>query len=111
MSDNKKNLMNEEDGEQEQDIVVFEDEDGNEYEFTPVDYFFYNGDEYCLLTEILDADEEEDPEGTEVIVCKVTEEKNENGEDEDVFSLVEDEELAAKLVEIANTKMNEDEEE
>ena len=35
----------------EEDVIVFEDEDGQEYEFTVVDYFFYNGDEYALLTE------------------------------------------------------------
>ena len=106
MSDNEKNMMNEE---QEPDTVVFEDEDGNEYEFTPIDYFFYNGEEYCLLTEVLGEEEEEDEEGLEVIVCKMGNETNEDGEEEEVYNIVEDEALAAKLVEIANTKMNEDE--
>ena len=36
----------------EPDTVIFEDEDGNEYEFAVRDYFFYNGDEYALLTEV-----------------------------------------------------------
>ena len=35
----------------EEDVIVFEDEDGQEYEFSVVDYFFYNGEEYALLTE------------------------------------------------------------
>ena len=110
MSDNEKNMMNEENEEQEPDTVIFEDEDGNEYAFTPIDYFFYNGEEYCLLTELTDEDED-DEEGVEVIVCKMGTETNEDGEEEEVYDIVEDEALAAKLVEIANTKMNEDEEE
>ena len=42
--------MNNQEG-MEPDTVIFEDEDGNEYEFAVRDYFFYNGDEYALLTE------------------------------------------------------------
>ena len=41
----------------EEDIIVFEDEEGNEYSYTVVDYMFYNGEEYALLVE---ADETED---------------------------------------------------
>ena len=29
----------------EPDTIIFEDEDGNEFEFEVRDYFFYNGDE------------------------------------------------------------------
>ena len=36
----------------EPDTIIFEDEDGKEYEFIVRDYFFYNGDEYALLTEM-----------------------------------------------------------
>ena len=97
------------DMQEEMDPVIFEDEDGNEYSFNVVDYFFYNGEEYALLSEITD-EEDEDEEGTEVIVCKVIEEE-ENGEEYETFELVEDETLAKKLVEVANTKLAEDEEE
>ena len=38
MNDNEMNNM-------EEDIIVFEDEDGNEYEYSVVDYLFYNGEE------------------------------------------------------------------
>ena len=34
------------------DTIIFEDDDGNEYEFAVRDYFFYNGAEYALLTEV-----------------------------------------------------------
>ena len=90
----------------EPDTIIFEDEDGTEYEFTVRDYFFYNGDEYALLTE--NGTEGTEQEG-ECIVCKVVPVEGEDGEEDEEFQLVEDEELAQKLVDIANTHMSEDE--
>ena len=52
----------------EPDTIIFEDEDGNEFEFEVRDYFFYNGDEYALLTEV---GQESDESGEECIICKV----------------------------------------
>ena len=92
----------------EEDVIVFEDEDGQEYEFTVVDYFFYNGDEYALLTE--NGTEGTEQEG-ECIVCKVVAVTGEDGEEDEEFELVEDEGLAHKLIDIANTHMAEDESE
>ena len=92
----------------EPDTVIFEDEDGNEYEFIVRDYFFYNGEEYALLTE---TNQEEDEKGEECIVCKVMNTEGEDGEEDEEFVLVEDEDLAEKLIEIANTRIAEDEEE
>ena len=92
----------------EPDTVIFEDEDGNEYEFIVRDYFFYNGEEYALLTE---TNQEEDEKGEECIVCKVLNTEGEDGEEDEEFVLVEDEDLAEKLIEIANTRIAEDEEE
>ena len=37
MSENEKNY--------DTDPVIFEDEEGNEYAFQPIDFFFYNGEE------------------------------------------------------------------
>ena len=92
----------------EPDTVIFEDEEGNEYEFVVRDYFFYNGDEYALLTEV---GQEPDENGEECIVCKVEPVEGEDGEEDEDFVLVEDEDLAAKLIEIANTRVQDDEEE
>ena len=92
----------------EPDTIIFEDEDGIEYEFEVRDYFFYNGDEYALLTEV---GQEEDENGEEAIICKVESITGEDGEEDEEFVLVEDEELAAKLIEIANTRIAGDEEE
>ena len=93
----------------EPDTIIFEDEDGNEYEFTVRDYFFYNGDEYALLTEVTDG--EEDEENQECIVCRVVAETEEDGEETESFVPVEDESLAQKLVDIFNTKMADEEKE
>ena len=92
----------------EPDTIIFEDEDGKEYEFIVRDYFFYNGDEYALLTEM---GQEADENGEECIVCKVVAAEGEDGEEDEEFVLVEDETLAGKLIEIANTRVQDDEEE
>ena len=92
----------------ESDTIVFEDEDGNEFEFAVRDYFFYNGDEYALLSEV---GQEPDENGEECIICKVEAVTGEDGEEDEEFVLVEDEELAGKLIEIANTRVQDDEEE
>ena len=92
----------------ESDTIIFEDEDGNEFEFAVRDYFFYNGDEYALLSEV---GQEPDENGEECIICKVEAVTGEDGEEDEEFVMVEDEELAGKLIEIANTRVQDDEEE
>ncbi len=99
--------MNNQEG-MEPDTIIFEDEDGNEYEFEVRDYFFYNGDEYALLAE---AGQEADENGEECIICRVVATTGEDGEEDEEFVLVEDEELAGKLIEIANTRVADDSEE
>ena len=102
MTDNEMNGM-------EEDIIIFEDEDGNEYSYSVVDYLFYNGEEYALLT---DGDEdEEDEQGQECIICKVITESEEDDDETESFELVEDEVLGQKLVDIFNTRMTEEEKE
>ena len=100
--DNEKENM---DG-MEPDVIVFEDEDGNEYSFTVEDYMFYNGEEYALLADA-DAGDEDD---VECVICKVVAEE-EDGEEVESFELVEDDDLAEKLLELFNTKMKDDSEE
>ena len=102
MDENEMNSM-------EDDIIVFEDDDGNEYEYVVVDYLFYNGDEYALMVEV--TDEEPEEEKQECIVCRVLSETDEYGEETETFELVEDEEMGRKLVEIFNTKMADEEKE
>lgn len=103
MNDNEMNNM-------EEDIIVFEDEDGNEYEYTVVDYLFYNGEEYALLVETTD-EEDNDEDRQECIVCRIVAETEDDGEETESFELVEDESLGQKLVEIFNTKIADEEKE
>ena len=93
----------------EPDTIIFEDEDGNEFEFEVRDYFFYNGDEYALLVEA--GEEDDDAERQECIVCRIVAETEDDGEETESFELVEDESLGQKLVEIFNTKIADEEKE
>ena len=102
-------FSNEENLEMDDDLIVFETEDGEEVTFVIEDYFFYNGDEYAILTEYDTENEVIIDEGS--IVCKVETVTGEDGEEDDEFIPVEDEEMAEKLIEIANAQLAEDEEE
>ncbi|MBQ9210373.1 MAG: DUF1292 domain-containing protein [Clostridia bacterium] len=100
---------NEENLEMDEDLIIFETEDGEEVTFVIEDYFFYNGDEYAVLTEYdTEADQVKD-EGS--IICKIETSEDENGEEIEEFVPVEDDALAEKLIEIANAQLAEDEEE
>ena len=92
----------------EEDIIDFEDEEGNVIPFEVIDYVFYNGEEYALLVE---ATEEEQEDKQECIVCSIVAETEEDGEETETFVPVEDEALAQKLVDIFNTKIAEEEKE
>jgi len=106
--DEMNNGMENMEGMEDDDLVIFETEDGEEMTFSIEDYFFYNGEEYALLADVNADSEEDDEEGISCIVCKVTTEEDENGEEQDVFTPVEDEDLAEKLFQIAMTKIEED---
>lgn len=120
--------------EEQDDLITGVDEDGNEVALQVLDYFFYNGEEYAVLTDVMEDDcncaecedehehehehgcacgcgcDDEEQEGIDCYIAKVVTSKDENGEEYDEFLPVEDEALAAKLIEVATTKLNEDEE-
>ncbi|MDO4543914.1 MAG: DUF1292 domain-containing protein [Clostridia bacterium] len=56
--------------EEERDLVVFSDDDGNEFELEVLDYFEYEGQEYAILVDPEPEDEDED-EALEVYIMKV----------------------------------------
>ena len=101
--------LNEEELGMDDDLIVFETEDGEEVTFVIEDYFFYNGDEYAVLTEYDTEKDEVLDEGS--IVCRIETSEDENGEETEEFVPVEDDEMAEKLIEIANAQLAEDEEE
>ena len=119
---------------QELDLITVMDENDNEVTLEVLDYFFYNGEEYAILTEAVegcecDCDEcncehhdhecdcecdcdcdcecDEDEELT-CYVMKVVPSTDENGEEIEEFLPVEDEALEAKLIEVAQNKLESD---
>ena len=81
---------------EERDLVVFEDDAGNELTMEVLDYLCYEGKEYALLTEYVEDDDEDDDEGEiEVMIMEVVP----VGEDQEEFVEV-DEKLAETLIKI-----------
>ncbi len=113
--------------EDERDIVVFTDEEGNDLELEVLDYIFYNGEEYAVLSGL---DDEEDDDGCECEECAHEhedgcdcEECDECGDQElyimkvvqidddmEEFIPVEDEATMDKLIEIVQQRFEEDDE-
>ena len=106
---NENEFSNEENLDMDEDLIVFETEDGEEVTFVIEDYFFYNGEEYAILTEYDTEKDEVLDEGS--IVCRIDTTEDENGEETEEFVPIEDDEMAEKLIEIANTQLAEDDEE
>ena len=81
---------------EERDLVVFEDDAGNELTMEVLDYLAYEGKEYALLTDYVedDTDGDED-EPVEVCIMEV----RPVGEDQEEFVPV-DEALAETLIKI-----------
>ena len=95
---------------EELDLVVFEDDEGNEITMEVLDYFFYEGKEYALLAEVDEdgecgcdeCDEEHQRDALHLEVVAV-------GDDQEEFVPVA-EELADKLIEIVQNGLFEDDE-
>ncbi len=90
---------------EERDLVVFEDDAGNELTMEVLDYLAYEGKEYALLTEYVEDDDdgnEDDP--IEVTIMEVVP----VGEDQEEFVPIDDE-LAEKLLKIFESNDFDDE--
>ena len=86
------------DMDEERDLVVFEDDEGNEFTMEVLDYLAYEGKEYALLTEYVEDeadDDDDDEEPVEVFIMEV----RPVGDDQEEFVPV-DEDLAETLIEI-----------
>ena len=71
-------------------IIILNDEEGNEVEFEFLDLIQYNGEEYVVL---LPAEDEESDDAGEVVILKV--EETENDEEESYVGIEDQEELNA----------------
>ena len=92
---------------EERDLITMTSEDGEEIQLEILDYFFYNGEEYAILTDFREEPAEEvEDEG--IYILKITTGTDETGEEYEEFAPIEDEKLEKKLFEIATTRLSED---
>lgn len=86
------------------DFIEAHDEDGNPITLKVVRYFFYNADEYVVLSQAQSGDSTvQTGEDLDGYIMKVDVTK-ENGEEIEVYSPIEDNDLYDALVEIAFSK-------
>lgn len=102
--------MYKEDANQEPDLIEITDEDGNVYQMEIIDYFFYNGQEYAIIADYDEEDEEAGyDEGVDCFIMRVNSVTDENGEELDEFVPIEDEELENRLIAVAHQRLSDDE--
>ena len=85
---------------EELDIVTLEAENGEELKLLVERYFYYNGEEYVILSSDLEGTAE-DPERYVMRVTPV-----EGEEDMEDFTPIEDEELEQRLIKAAETVLD-----
>lgn len=91
-------------GEELDNIVVLNDEDGNEVKFEFLDLVELDDEEYVVLLPVSDAGEEEEGE---VVILKIEDNDDENAEEESYVS-VEDEDILNKVFDIFKEKFKDD---
>ena len=91
-------------GEELDNIVILNDEEGNEVKFEFLDLVEYEDEEYVVLLPVSEEGEEEEGE---VVILKVEDTDDENSEEESYVS-IEDEEVLNKVFEIFKEKFKDD---
>ena len=81
-------------------IIILNDEDGNEAEFEFLDLIEYEGEEYVVLLPV-----EESDDAGEVVILKL---EDTESEDEESYVSVDDEEVLNKVFEIFKEKFKDD---
>ena len=92
------------DGEELDNIIVLNDEDGNEVKFEFLDLVELDDEEYVVLLPVAEEGEEEDGE---VVILKLEDYDDEDSEEESYVS-VEDEDVLNKVFEIFKEKFKDD---
>ena len=82
-------------------IIVLNDEDGNEVRFEFLDLVELDNEEYVVL---LPVDDEESEEPGEVVILKVEDSDDDSDEETESYVSVEDEETLTKVFEIFKDK-------
>ena len=101
MNDNENNVPNGQEGEELDNIIVLNDENGDEIEFEFLDLIEYDGEEYVVL---LPNDEEDDDAG-EVVILKLEDTDN---EEEESYVSVDDEEVLQAVFDIFKEKFKDE---
>ena len=96
--------------EDDSDVFVGTDEDGNRHELKIERYFFYNGEEYVLLRQYSEdgvqlKEDDGEPEKVTLYVMQVKETVDESGEPTEEFIPV-DESLMETLIQVVQTKFS-----
>ena len=91
-------------GEDLDNIVILNDEDGNEVKFEFLDLIDLEDEEYVVLLPVTDEGEEDEGE---VVILKVEDNDDEDSEEESYVS-VEDEEILNKVFDIFKEKFKDD---
>ena len=91
-------------GEELDNIVILNDEDGNEVKFEFLDLIELDDEEYVVLLPVTEEGEEDEGE---VVILKVEDNDDEESEEESYVS-VEDEEIWNKVFEIFKEKFKDD---
>lgn len=81
-------------------IIVLNDEEGNEVEFEFLDLIEYEGEEYVVLLPV-----EESEDAGEVVILKL---EDTESEDEESYVSVDDEDVLNKVFEIFKEKFKDD---
>ena len=100
MNDDENNVPNEQEGEELDNIIVLNDENGNEIEFEFLDLIEYEGEEYVVL---LPNDEEDD--AGEGVILKL---EDTDSEDEESYVSVDDEEVLQNVFDIFKEKFKDE---
>lgn len=103
MDENKNNIPAENEGEELDNILTLNDEDGNEIEFEFLDLIEYDGEEYVILLPVEYEEDTEEP--GEVVILKLEDTEN---EDEESYVSVEDEEILNAVFEKFKEKFKDD---
>ena len=99
--DLNKEVENVNEGEELDNIIVLNDEDGNEVEFEFLDLIEYEGESYVVL---LPNDDDEEDSG-EVLILKL---EDTDSEEEESYVSVDDEEVLNKVFEIFKEKFKDE---
>lgn len=102
-------MIDEENLSQEPETFEMTDSDGNTILVREMENFFYNGEEYLILGTV--PEDEEAAEQVDCFVVQVRPFTDENGEEMEELVPIEDPALEEKLIQIASTRLNEDDEE